>query len=751
MIKSIFRINLVLLLFFSVSFSQNIFDKFVTSEKPSTPVDYVDPYIGGISHTLQPTRPTVHLPLSMVRLLPNFSSQIPDIYLASRIESFSINIPSHREPYVSSIMALTGDSKVNEYTGSKFDHDFEKVTPYLYSVLLEDENIIAEYTPAHKAQMFRFQALDDQPVSVLLTFKTNAQIKILDDKTLTGYESFKDMKQYFYMQFDQPMDLQFSNAQAKDDQYAGDEIQIQCVFKNPKSNTVLVRTGISYIDDDQAKENLVKEINHWDFDRLVSDAKAEWNKTLGKISITGGTEDQKVVFYTSLYRCMERMVNINEYGRYYSGFDDKVHKDDRAFYVDDWVWDTYRSLHPLRLLIMPDVEQDMVQSYVTMYEQSGWVPSFPKVYGDYGAMIGHHQAALITDTYFKGFRNFDVKTAYEGLKKNAMEGTMIPWREGPATVLDDHYRSHGYFPAVGSDEEETIPEVHSFERRQAVAVTLEHAHDDWCLSNLAKELNKDDDYKMFQKRGQNYRNLFNPEIGFMAPKDINGNWIQPFDPKMSGGIGGRLFYAEMNSYTYTWYVPQDIEGLTELLGGKDAFVNKLDAMFEEGFGRIKWRHFAQFPDATGMVGQFSMGNEQSFHIPYLYSAQGVAWKSQKRIRQLMDQWFRNDLMGVSGDEDGGGLSSFYVFSALGFYPVCAGNPVYYIGTPLFKTATLDMGNGKKLELVANNVSDQNKYIQSMKLNGKTWNKAWFRQKDIQDGGKIVFEMGPRPNKNWGTN
>ena len=725
--------------------SHSKFAQFVKQD-PKEPVDFVNPHIGGTSHTLQPTRPTVQLPLSMVRILPKYSPGISDVYLASKIYGFYLNVPGHRQSPVSLIMALSGKRDIEDYKGSHFDHDFEKATPYFYAVLLEDENIIAEYSPTEHASMFRFESLDAKDMTVMLSFENNTRVNIIDDQTVSGYEEFMGMKQYFYIEFDQPIAEYTSNNTIRNNQITGEKI----IFNSLFNKDVKARIGISYISEQQAKTNLNKEIDHWNFEPVKNDGRKKWNEVLGKINITGGSKDQQIVFYTSLYRCFERMVNINEYGQYYSHYDQQVHKDDRPFYVDDWVWDTYRSLHPLRMFLVPDAEQDMIHSYLQMYKQSGWLPTFPQVFGDMSAMIGQHQAALIADAYFKGLTNFDMDLAYEALKKNATQGTMIPWREGPATELDDFYRENGYFPALPPDAEETVEQVHHFENRQAVAVTLEHAYDDWCLSRLAKELNKDDDYRDFSKRAENYRNVFNPANGFMSPKNKQGEWIEPFDPKLSGGVGGRQYFAEMNSWTYTWFVPHDIESLMNLMGGRNAFINRLDRMFVTGPGKAKWRFLGQFPDMTGMVGQFCMGNEQSFHIPYYYSVAGQPWKAQKRLRQLTDAWFRNDVMGICGDEDGGGLSSWYVFTSLGFYPVCPGNPVYYIGTPVYEKAVVHMGNGKDLTIIAKDVSPQNKYIQSMTLNGKSWNKAWFAHKDVQNGGELIFQMGSRPNKAWGT-
>jgi predicted alpha-1,2-mannosidase len=444
------------------------------------------------------------------------------------------------------------------------------------------------------------------------------------------------------------------------------------------------------------------------------------------------------------------MVNISENGQYFSGYDNAIHKDQGiSTYVDDWAWDTYRAQHPLQTLINPQEQRNKLTSYIRMYEQSGSIPLFPTLSGDLGCMNGNHPSAIICDAYRKGMTGFDVEKAFEGLKKRAMESTMLPWKNGPLTVLDEFYHKNGYFPALKVGQKEYVDEVDELESRQAVSVTLGHSYDDWCLAMLAKDLGHEDEYKFFLERAANYKNLFDPEIGFFAPRDEDGNWVRPFDPKLSGGFGGRDYFAENNAWTYLFDVQHDIQGLIQLLGGKEKFISKLDALFTEDCGTRKSTYLAQFPDATGLVGQFAMGNEPSLHIPYLYNYAGAPWKTQKRIRMLMDLWFTNSPFGMCGDEDGGGISSFYVFSAMGFYPVTPGSPYYNIGSPLFSKTVIDIGEGKSFSIEANNCSKKNKYIQRAELNGIELNNPYFSHDDIAHGGKLILEMGPRPNFEWG--
>jgi len=326
---------------------------------------------------------------------------------------------------------------------------------------------------------------------------------------------------------------------------------------------------------------------------------------------------------------------------------------------------------------------------------------------------------------------------------------MLPWRRGPLTSLDHVYFDKGFFPALLPGESETVPEV-TPEKRQAVSVTLENSYDNWCVAQLAKALGKQSDAAYFGKLADSYRNVFNTSIGFMAPKSADGKWITSFDPKLGGGQGGRDYFTEVDSWIYTFNVQHDPSGLIELFGGRDAFNAKLDRLFVEQYGTSKFSFLGQFPDATGLVGLYAQGNEPSFHIPYLYDFSGQPWKTQRRVRQLMDVWYGDGPLGIPGDDDGGATSSWYVLSAIGFYPVCPGVPAYEIGSPIFAKTALRLGNGKLFTIVANHVSDRNKYIQSAQLNGKPLDRPWFPHSALANGGSLVLEMGDKPNTKWGS-
>lgn len=721
------------------------------------PVDYVSPNIGGIGQLLTATIPYVQRPYGMARIAPITTPGITDRYLADKIYGFPAG--------PATLMASVGKVGTDVATyASEFDHDFETATPYYYSADLQTWGIQAEFTATNQAVFYRFTFPASPHAHLAINLKNDAEFEVAGNNAIQGSERFdgpiaktvhsdRETRQYFYVEFSHP----FGSYQTWEDgnlsqtaKQTGDRIGFVTDSPSSAGESIEVRVGISYISTEQARRNLEREIPAWNFERVKSDTRALWNKSLDAISTVGGTERQRTIFYTALYRSLGRMTDITEDGKYFSGFDHAVHDaQGHDYYVDDGLWDTYRSLHPLQLLLSPKRQEDMIRSYISMYEQSGWMPSFPSAAGEQAVMIGHHVDAFILDTYQKGYRDFDAEKAYEAMRKNATQATMLPWSRGPLTSLDKIYFDKGFFPALPVGERETVPEV-TPERRQSVSVTLENSYDDWCVAQFAKALGKHEDEIYFNKLAHNYENVFNPAIGFMAPKDADGKWIEPFDPKLGGGQGGRDYFTEVDSWLYTFSVQHDVPGLIHLFGGRDPFNAKLDRLFVEQYGTSKFEFLGQFPDATGLVGLYAQGNEPSFHIPYLYDFSGQPWKTQRRVRQLMDVWYDDTPLGIPGDDDGGATSSWYVFSAIGFYPVCPGMPVYEIGSPIFERSVVHLANGKQFTIVAHHVSAQNKYIQSAQLNGKPLNKPWFDHSDVANGGTLTLEMVDRPNVQWGS-
>ena len=719
----------------------------VQNQSAREPVDYVNPYMGNISHLLVPTFPTIHLPHSMLRVYPERRDFTGDV-----LEGLSIVVTSHRGSSAFNLSPFY-ESRKELKPVVAYSYDNEKITPYSYSVYLDDEGISVEYGLSHQSAIYELLFEKEEAVGVALNSRRGELT--WDGTAFSGFQLIKnDTKVYLYLlpeQLPESVSLLEEGTLVNKTSAAGRNACL--IMSYPAgSKKLTLRYGISFIDVAQAQKNMERELNGKDLASLRETGRKVWNEALNKIQISGGMEDDKTVFYTSLYRCFERPVSISEDGRYYSAFDGKVHEDEgRPFYTDDWIWDSYRAHHPLRVLIDPEREQDILQSFVLMAEQMEhfWMPTFPEITGDSRRMNSNHGVASVLDAHRKGLDNFDLEKAYLAAKGAIMDKTLAPWSGKPAGELDQFYKEHGYIPALREGEEETIPEVHGFERRQPVAVTLGTSYDQWCLAQLAKELGLTDDYNYFMEASFNYRNLYNKETGFFHPKDKNGAFIQPFDYRYSGGMGARGYYGENNGWIYRWDVQHNIPDLIDLMGGKEQFVHNLDQMFVTPLGKSKYDFYSQLPDHTGNVGQFSMANEPSLHIPYLYNYAGAPWKTQKRIRNLIHEWFRNDLMGVPGDEDGGGMSSFVVFSQMGFYPVTPGSPEYSIGSPFFNHVRIDLGNGNFFEIEAVNNAPENKYIQSAILNGKPMNKPFIHHDEIMKGGKLVFEMGDKANRNWG--
>jgi predicted alpha-1,2-mannosidase len=697
-------------------------------------VEYVDPSMGGQGFLLEPTRPTVSLPNSMVRVYPVRKDQLDD-----QIYSFPLTIISHRLGELFSLMP-------GEVSPAAYDQEVE--TPYYYSARLDHSLIQIEFTPTARCGYFRFSFPSGKALLSLANRRGGA-LSGGENNSISGSENIVSestvtpgvMHAYVYGEFSAPVKIETSNS--------GDSGHL-IITAQGNDKVLEFRYGISFISVEQAKRNLREEIAAWNFDKVKRAAKDRWNEALGQIQIEGGTPEQKRVFYTSLYRCYERMVNITEDGQYYSAFDHQVHQDARPFYVDNWLWDTYRALEPLHTIFNPEMEADKLQSYVRMYQQSGWMPQFAVLWGNHECMTGNPIAPWTADAWNKGITNFDVATAYEGIKKNSLEGTWLPWRRGPKSPLDDFFAEHGYMPALHPGEQETEARVNKGERRQAISVTEAQSYDDWCTAQLARALGKESDYQLFLKRAADYKNVFRADKGHAWPKDAEGNWIEPFEPGWSGGQGGRDYTTENNGYTYDWDVQHDLRGLIELMGGREKAESKLDQLFRESLGRSKYEFWAKFPDASGLVGQFSMGNEPSLHVPYIYNYLGVPWKTQKRVRMLLDTWFTDTTLGMPGDEDGGGMSSFVVFSMMGFYPVTPGVPIYDLCSPVFDRVTIRLHNGKNFSIICKNNSKQNKYIQSIRLNGKPLNRVWFTHSDIANGGKLELQMGNTPNLDLGA-
>jgi len=713
------------------------------------PVDYINPYMGNISHLLVPTFPTIHLPNSLLRVYPERGDYTGDL-----LRGLPLVVTSHRGSSAFNLSPFQGDEKDLKPVIS-YSYDQEKLTPYSYSVYLDEQQTEVNFGLSHQSAMYELNFTQDSP-SYLILNSRNGALK-WDGQVVSGYQLIENnTRVYLYLKPEQsPENVSVLKQSGLADEKEASGRNACVVLKYDKnSKSILLRYGISFIDEAQARKNMERELASITMKNLQETGRKVWNDALGKIAVIGNTDNNKTIFYTSLYRTFERPVCISEDGRYYSAFDGKVHTDNgNPFFTDDWIWDSYRAHHPLRVLLDPKKEDNILHSFVEMSAQMEhhWWPTFPEITGDSRRMNSNHGVASVIDAYRKGLRGFDIEKAYAACKAAITEKTLAPWSGKPAGGLDQFYKKHGYIPALKEGEKEIYPEVHGFEKRQPIAVTLGTSYDQWCLSQIARELGKTDDYNYFAKCAYNYRNVYNEKTGFFHPKDSEGKFIEPFDYVFSGGMGAREYYGENNAWIYRWDVQHNVADLISLMGGREKFISNLDAMFSQPLGKGKYAFYAQLPDHTGNVGQFSMANEPSLHIPYLYNYAGQPWKTQKRIRALLDQWFRNDLMGVPGDEDGGGMSAFVVFSAIGFYPVTPGLPIYTIGSPLFEKATISLPDQKKFTVIAKGANKENKYIQKAFFNGKEIDSPFFTHKELIAGGTLELVMANKPNKEWGKN
>jgi predicted alpha-1,2-mannosidase len=494
-------------------------------------------------------------------------------------------------------------------------------------------------------------------------------------------------------------------------------------FKTSAGEVILVKVGISSVGIDGALKNLGAEAPGWDFDGVRKAAKDAWSRELSKVVVDGDLK-QKQIFYASLYHTMLAPVTYMDVDGRYRGLDNAIHTAEGfTNYHIFSLWDTFRAQHPLLAILSPQRDGDMIRSMLAHREQSvhGILPVWSFGSAETWCMIGYHAVPVIVDAFLKGIRNFDATAAFEAVKASASYG-----RYGGL----DAYTKHGYVPI---DLE-----------KEGASKTLEYAYDDWTIAQMAKALGRTDDERAFAKRAQSFRAIFDPKTGFMRAKKADGLFREPFDP-IHAQYGSD--YTEGNAWQYTWFVPHDPQALIDLLGGRERFVAKLDQLFAL---TVDPERFKQVEDITGLIGQYAHGNEPGHHTAYLYSYAGQPWHTQERIRQIMTTLYNETPQGIPGNEDCGQMSAWYVFSALGFYPVAPGSLEYVIGTPRFPKAVIELAGGKTFTVVAENVSDGNLYIQSAKLDGKAYDKAFLRHEDLARGGTLTFAMGPKPNRSWAS-
>ena len=704
---------------------------------------YVNTNIGTIGHLLKATQPGVQTPHGALTAAPVFRPGVGDRYNSDKIFGFQAGPVS-----VMPLADATSDFMSN---ASVFDHDLETARPDYYSVLLEDTDIVAEMTAYKNIGIYRFSGENCNYLAI--TFRNGEYTVNGSRLTISSGSPFMRairMNSVIEIENCESIEVKETAIPNHSQEWKGivtkDPATVILVKLSAKQTSM--KFNISSIGMENCLKNFEAAVVGEDFDSLRAKCKAEWNKVLGKVRVTGDDDDRKTVFYTALYRTVSRMHDYAVEGEY-RGFDGEVHKDEEGvgYYCDDGIWDTYRGAHPLQMLLEPEAHKGILTSYLRMYQQSGWLPRFPYLGGNAPCMLGFHTVSLYADALAKDFP-IDLALAYEATYKNAMKRTMCPWKDGEAGELTNCYQERGFFPGLEEDEEENSTEpVESFENRQSVAVTIEQSYDDWCMAKIAKAMGKEEEAAYFEKRALNYLNVYNTETGFVHPRKMDGTFTKVYDPKFCGGQGGRRYFAENNAYIYNFAAHHDPLGMVKMHGGKDAFAAKLDNLFVEQYnGVLKSTFLMQYPDATGLVGQFCMGNEPSFHIPYLYNFCGQAYKTQRKVHELMDLWFTNSPLGICGDEDGGAMSAFAAFTAMGFYTVTPGSDRYDIGSPLFDRIEIDLANGKTFTIDAKGASGKAKYINDAKLDGKELNVPYFTHAQMMEGGTLELTMSERPNK-----
>ncbi|MCB0382655.1 MAG: GH92 family glycosyl hydrolase [Psychroserpens sp.] len=708
------------------------------AKKDQPLIHYVNPFIGtgGHGHTY----PGATMPFGMMQLSPDtrldgwdgcsgyhYSDEY--IYGFSHTHLSGTGVSDYGDILLMPTNNINFNNGSDEKSGYRahFSHENEIAEPGYYKVLLDSTNIEVELTVSKRSGMHKysyptsehqFLVLDLEHRDELLEYK----IQMHNDSTISGFRHSKawanDQRLFYHIQFSQPIKnityLEGDTPISKNYKFLSKKAILE--FDNPNNQPVVVKIAISAVDEKGAQKNLETELANKSFNDIKTQAQNTWETQLEKIIIESQNEDYKTNFYTALYHTMIAPNLYPDVDGRYRGMDLNIHQtNDFDYYTVFSLWDTYRAAHPLYTIIEQKRTNDFIHTFLAKYDEGGIMPIWDLSANYTGCMIGYHAVPVIADAYLKGIKDFDTEKAFEAMKHSATR---------------DHlglksYKSYGFIPV----EEES----------ESVSKTLEYAYDDWTIAQMAKAMGKDADYKTYSIRAQYYKNSYDPETQFMRGRFRN-TWFSPFDP-----YEVNFNYTEANAWQYSFYVPQDITGFTKLLGGKDKLEAQLDELFTaetETSGRSQ-------ADITGLIGQYAHGNEPSHHMAYLYNFVNQPHKTQEKVHQILTELYTNQPDGISGNEDCGQMSAWYVLSSLGFYPVTPGNNQYIIGTPLFDKATINLENGKQFTISANNLSDTNIYIESAILNGKPLNQTYIFHEDINNGGVLEFQMTSNPSI-WGS-
>jgi len=707
---------------------------------------FVDPMIGtgGHGHTF----PGATLPFGMVQLSPDQRRSGWDWCSGYHYSSKTIMGFSHTHlsgtgaadygdilfmPTVGEVKLEPGpeDDPAQGYR-SFFSHERELAEPGYYRVRLDSYGVEAELTATARCGLHRYTFPASEAANVIIDLEhgiantcTGGRLDIIGSDRVEGMRRSHgwaaDRFVYFAAEFSRP----FSSFGTASDGVVspgrrsaeGPKVKAFFTFRARKGESVVVKVGISAVSLEGARRNLEAEAPGFDFDGARRAARQAWNRELGRLRVEGGSKREKRIFYTALYHALIAPNVFQDVNGAYFGMDHRVHRAEGfTNYTVFSLWDTFRALHPLMTVIDPDRAQDFVRSLVQAYRESGLLPVWTLWGNETHTMIGYHSVPVIVDAWMKGLRGFDEGTAYEAMKHSAG----LDWQGL------DHYKRLGFIPADKDDG--------------PVSKTLEYAYDDWCVARMAAGLGRPDDFRDFNQRSLFYRNVFDPSTGFMRGRMSDGKWIEPFDPFAVSGQ-----YTEANAWQYSFFTPHDPAGLIKLHGGREKFATALDALF----GAPTTLAGREQPDVTGLIGQAAHGNEPSHHVAYLYDHAGKPWKAQELARRIMKELYGDGPDGLCGNEDCGQMSAWYVFSALGFYPVTPGQNTYALGSPLFRRATIGVGPGRKFVIEAAGNSDRNRYIRSATLNGLPFDRVWLTHDEVMRGGLLRLEMSAAAEPGWG--
>ena len=643
------------------------------------------------------------------------------------------------------------DSQCKAYA-SGFSHENETAVPGYYSVFLDRYGVKAELTATKRAAIHRYTFPESEKAGFILDFdyslqrqkNEEMQIGVISDTEIRGRKKtvYWAFDQYinFYAEFSKPFtyELVTDSVMIPGTDNKIPQSKVLLHFATSEGEKVLVKVGISGVDMAGARRNVEVELPDWDFDMVRKEASSDWQRYLSKIDISTKDEDQKKIFYTALYHTAVAPNLFADVDGRYLGMDLRIHQTsaDRPVYTVFSLWDTFRALHPLMTIIDPGLNNQFIRSLIRKHEEGGIFPMWDLASNYTGTMIGYHAVPVIVDAYMKGQRDFDVETAYQACLRTAQydtAGIHCPPLVLPHLMPKSKYYKNtlGYIPCDFENE--------------SVAKALEYAYNDWCISQFANEMNDTLNHVRYGLLGKAYEKYFDKSTRFMRGVDSKGKWRTPFNPRSSNHRNDD--YCEGTAWQWTWFVPHDIEGLVALMGGKEAFSEKLDSLFTVS---SKLEGESVSSDISGLIGQYAHGNEPSHHILHMYNYIDQPWKTQALVDSVLHSQYFNAPAGISGNEDCGQMSAWYILNSMGFYQVCPGKPVYSIGRPLFDETTINLSDGKTFTIRTNNNSSENKYIQAARLNGNPLTEPFFTHEDIVAGGILEFDMGSTPSK-WGIN